>query len=97
MIYDMLTRNELSELHHTLCSQHGRQHKIIMGLMDLSEAARMDIAALLGSPLFKVLDAHHREVDEMADEVMAEIKRRDAEHASYDALAELRVNRGIDA
>ena len=80
-MFDMLTRAELHELHGTLCHQYGRQHRIIMGLMDLDRAAPDggDIAGLLASPAFRVLDASHREVDEMADEVYAELRSRDAE------------------
>lgn len=78
-MYDMLTRDELSALHHTLCSQYSRQHRVIMGLMDLQHAAGASIIDLLASPAFKVLDASHRELDEMSAAVYAEIQRRDEE------------------
>ena len=80
-MFDMLTRAELHELHHTLCSQFARQHNLIMGLMNLNRNVGADVVDLLSSPAFKVLDASHREVNEMADEVFAELKRRDAEAA----------------
>lgn len=85
-MFDMLTREELHELHGTLCSQFNRQHRIIMGLMDLNQAGGGNIAHLLASPAFKVLDASHREIDEMATEVYAELRDRDAEHASLREL-----------
>lgn len=80
-MFDTLTRDELHNLHSTLCHQYDRQHRIIMGLMDLNRAGGGDIAVLLASPAFRVLDASHREVDEMAAEAFAELGRRDAEAA----------------
>ena len=80
---DMLTRDELSALHSTLCHQYSRQHKIIMGLMDLNQAVGESIDKLLASPMFLVLQASHREVDELAADVYAEIGRRHAEQATY--------------
>lgn len=81
-MFDMLTRAELHELHSTLCSQYQRQHRIIVGLMDLNEAGGGDILVLLASPAYRVLKASHEELDEMAEAVHTEIKHRDAE-ASY--------------
>ena len=78
---DLLTLGELSALHATLCHQYHRQHVIVMGLMDLNRAGGGDILTLTRDPGWIVLNASHAELDEMCEEVYAELGRRRAEPA----------------
>ena len=91
-MFDMLTRDELSELHRTLCSQYHRQHVIIMGMMDLNQAGGGDILTLVRDPAWIVLNASHGELNEMCEEVYAELGRRNDADRVLDALRDRLAN-----
>lgn len=73
-MFNMLTKNELFQLHRSL---HSASHAIYNQMMTADGHPRIEVCG----PEWNILSAHSAEIGEMAAEAHAEVLLREAEYA----------------
>ena len=81
-MFDMLTLDELYQLHTKLCHAHTAIHERLFGPGEIGALPRKPLVPVF-SDTWNILEAHEIELGETAKAVYAEIGRRQQEQASY--------------